>query len=47
MEGAPRHTLPLPTLMTLLTMFSLFIQFKLLYTAQTVACMPIYIVREG
>ena len=29
------------------TLFTLFTLLKLLYTAQTVACMPIYIVREG
>ena len=31
----------------LYSLFSLFILFKLLYTALTVACMPIDIVREG
>ena len=35
------------TCLTLLTWFTLFILFKLLYTAKTLACMPIYIVREG
>ena len=39
MEVAPRYKL-----MTLLT---LFILLKLLYTATTLACMPVYIVREG
>ena len=29
------------------TLFILFTLLKLLYTAQTVACMPTYIVREG
>ena len=46
MEVAPRNTLL--TLLTLFTLFvALFILFNLLYTAQTLACMPIYIVREG
>ena len=31
---------------TLLTLFTLFILFKLLYTAETVACIQVYIVRE-
>ena len=35
------------TWFTLLTMFTLFILLKLLYTATTLACMPVYIVREG
>ena len=34
-------------LLTLLTLLTLFILFKLLYTAYTLACMPVYIVREG
>ena len=34
-------------LFTLLTLLTLFILFKLLYTAYTLACMPVYIVREG
>ena len=36
MEVALRYTL-----LTLLTLFTLFILFKLLYTAQTIACMHI------
>ena len=32
------------TLFTLLTPFTLFILYKLLYTAETLACIPIYIV---
>ena len=36
MEVAPRYTL--------LTLFILFILLKLLYTAQTVGCMPMYVV---
>ena len=35
------------TLLPPLTLSSLFILFKLLYTGQTVACMPIYIDRKG
>ena len=35
------------TLFTLLALFTLFILIRLFYTAETVACMPIYIVREG
>ena len=35
------------TLFTLLTLFLLFILFKLLYTAETVACMPLNIVWKG
>ena len=35
MEVAPRYTLP--------TLFTLFILFELLYTAETVTCMPVYI----
>ena len=42
MEVAPRFKV-----ITLLTWFTLFILFKLLYTAKTLACMPTYIVREG
>ena len=34
-------------MLTLLTLWTLFILLKLLYTATTLACMPIYIVREG
>ena len=39
---------PLQTLPTLLTLFNtvVFILFKLLYTAETEAWMPVYIVRE-
>ena len=45
MEVAPRYTLlKLFTLYTLYTLFTLFTLFKLLYTAQTVACMPMYLV---
>ena len=32
------------TLFALFILFSLFVLFKLLYTAQTVACMPMYLV---
>ena len=39
--GALRITLL--TLFTLFTLFSLFLLFKLLYSVQTVACMPLYI----
>ena len=35
------------TLLTLLTLLTLFILLKLLYTATTLASMPVYIVREG
>ena len=42
MDVAPRYKL-----LTLLTLLTLFILLKLLYTATTLACMPIYIVREG
>ena len=42
MEVAPRYKL-----LTLLTLLTLFIQLKLLYTAKTLACMAIYIVRKG
>ena len=42
MEVATRHKLL--TLLTLLTLFKLL---KLLCTATTLACMPVYIVREG
>ena len=38
MEVAPRYKL--------LSLFTLLILFKLLYTTSTVACMPIYIVRK-
>ena len=51
MEVAPRYKLTtlltLLTWFTLLKLFTLCIQLKLLYTAKTLACMPIYIVREG
>ena len=51
MEVASRYTqftlFTLFTLFSLFTLFTLFIQFKLPYTAQTVAFMPIYIIREG
>ena len=39
--------LPLLTLFKLSTLLTLFILLKLLYTAKTLASMPIYIVREG
>ena len=39
MEVAPRYKL--------LTLLTLFILYKLLNTACTLACMPVYIVREG
>ena len=45
MYVAPRYTLL--ELFTLFTLLTLLILFKLLYTAQTVACIPLYIVREG
>ena len=45
MEVAPCYSLL--TLFTLLTLLTLIILFKLLNTAETVACMPIYIVRES
>ena len=38
---APRYKL-----LALLTWFTLFILLKLLYTATTLACMPVYIVRK-
>ena len=41
MEVAPRYTL-----LTLYTLLILLILSKLLYNAQTVACIPIYIVRK-
>ena len=41
--GAPCITVTLLTLFTLFTLFSLFLLFKLLYSVQTVACMPLYI----
>ena len=46
MELASRHILlnTLLTLLTLFTPFTLFTLFKLLYTAETVAFMPIHIV---
>ena len=44
-EVATRITLL--TLLTLFTLFILFILLKLLYTAQTVGCMPIYVVMLG
>ena len=51
MEVAPRYKLmTLLTLFIVLTWFTLLILFillKLLYTATTLACMPVYIVREG
>ena len=51
MEVAPRYELLVQlTLLTLLiqfTLLTLFILLKLLYTTKTLACMPIYIVREG
>ena len=34
-------------LLTLLTLLTWFTLLKLLYTAKTLACMPIYIVRKG
>ena len=43
MEVAPRYTL---LTLTLFTLFALFIQFKLLYTAETIACFSIYLVGE-
>ena len=39
--------LTLLTLYRLLALPTLFVLLKLLYTAKTLACMPIYIVREG
>ena len=39
--------LTLLTLFTLFTLLALFILLKLLYTAKTLACMPIYIVWKG
>ena len=42
MEVAPRYKQ-----LTLMTLLTLFILLKLLYTATTLACMPVYIVREG
>ena len=42
MEVAPRYNL-----FKLFTLLTLFILFKLLYTAKTLACMPIYIVRNA
>ena len=42
MEVAPRYKQ-----LTLMTLLTLFILLKLLYTASTLACMPVYIVREG
>ena len=46
-ELALQYTLLIYTLLTLLTLLTLFILLKLLYTATTLACMPVYIVREG
>ena len=44
MDVEPRYTLlTLLTLLTIMTLFTLFILFKLLYIAETVACMPIFI----
>ena len=45
MEVAPRYKQL--TLLTLLTLLILLILLKLLNVAKTLACMPIYIVREG
>ena len=49
MEVAPRYKLL--TLLTMLTLLTLLTQFiillKVLYSAKTLAFMPIYIVREG
>ena len=45
MEVAPRYKFLVQ--LTLLTLLTLFILLKLLYTATTLACMPVYIVREG
>ena len=42
MEVALRYKL-----LTLLTLFNVYILLKLFYTAKLEACMPIYIVREG
>ena len=39
--------LTLLTWFTLLTLLTLFILLNLLYTAKTLTCMPIYIVRKG
>ena len=48
MEVAPRYKLlTLLTLLTLSIWFTLFIMFKLLHAAETLASMPIYIIREG
>ena len=48
MEVAPRHKLLTQLILsTLLTWLTLFALLKLLYTAKTFACMPIYIVRKG
>ena len=38
---------PLYKQLALMTLLTLFILLKLLYTATTLACMPVYIVREG
>ena len=51
MEVAPRYKLltllTLLALLTLWTLLALFILLELLYTAKTLACMPIYIARES
>ena len=48
MEVAPRYKLlTLLTLLTLFTLITLVILLKLLYTAKTLPCMSIYIVRVG
>ena len=51
MEVAPRclhidivYTVDMVELLTLLALFTLF---KLLHTTNTLACMPLYIIREG
>ena len=50
-EVAPQYKLltllTLLTWFTLLTLLTLFILLNLLYTAKTLTCMPIYIVRKG
>ena len=47
MKVAPRYKLlKLLALLTLWTLWTLLILLKLLYTAKTLACMPIYIVWE-
>ena len=42
MDAAPCYTL-----LTLFSLFTQFILFKRHYTASTIACMPIYIIKEG